>query len=222
MTTSGYVGFTSKTVEGRWNQHKHDAKRYPHITFYKALAKYGDRIIVTTLLEGSDEYCLDIENKLRPTVKIGWNIKVGGDFGSIGVTASDETKRKLSECRTGEKNHFFGKTHSDEQKASWKCSRGGKPFSEGAMRKSALKKSAFPWNVAQAKKDVWVVAHKIQNNMAEGLSGKALASSVGFSVDNIKTVVKKLNAGWSPLDDIGWQELQLSYQKECNESTYTK
>lgn len=222
MTTSGYIGFTSKTVEGRWTQHKNDAKRYPHLTFYKALAKYGDRVIVTTLLEGSDDYCLDIENKLRPRNKIGWNIKIGGDFGSLGVIPSDETRKKMSDTRIGDKNHFFGKTHSDEQKASWKCSRGGRPFSVEAMRKSALKKAAFPWNVAQAKKEVWAVAHKIQHEMSSGLSGKALASSVGFSVDNIKTVVKKLNTGWNPLDDTRWQELRLTYQKECNESTHTE
>ena len=77
MLSEGYIGFTSKTVMGRYAQHKSDAKRYPHITLYKAFCKYGDDLLVTTLVEGSDEYCLDVENRLRPWNKIGWNIKLG-------------------------------------------------------------------------------------------------------------------------------------------------
>jgi group I intron endonuclease len=41
------------------------------------------------------------------------NLTDGGD-GTVGWIVSDETRRKISEGKTGEKHYFYGKTHSDE------------------------------------------------------------------------------------------------------------
>ena len=43
------------------------------------------------------------------------NLTDGGE-GSSGCSVSDETRKKLSNLRKGEKNSFFGKTHTDEVK----------------------------------------------------------------------------------------------------------
>ena len=40
----------------------------------------------------------------------------------LGKKASDKTKRKMSESRKGEKNAFFGKTHSEEMKQKLRLS----------------------------------------------------------------------------------------------------
>lgn len=214
MFSQGYIGFTSGTVEKRWSGHLLDSKRCPHLTFYKALAKYGDKIVVETLVQGSSEYCLDVENKLRPKVKIGWNIKIGGDFGSLGVTASEETKKKLSECRLGEKNHFHGKTHTDEQKAKWRISRGGKPFSEDAKAKARETKKNNPWNVSNARKEVWAGADSIYCHFKQGMGLVLLSKLTNISKDSIKTIHKKLQAGWNPLLDTYWVAFKESYNKE--------
>lgn len=53
-----------------------------------------------------------------------------------GRTVSEETKHKLSEIaklRTGEKNPFFGRHHSEETKAKWK---GRTPWNKGLKLKS--------------------------------------------------------------------------------------
>jgi len=39
-----------------------------------------------------------------------------GNKNCIGYEHSDETKLKMSEARTGDRNHMFGKRHSDETK----------------------------------------------------------------------------------------------------------
>lgn len=39
---------------------------------------------------------------------------------------STETRKKLSECRRGEKNHFFGKSHTDEAKEKNRIAHTGK------------------------------------------------------------------------------------------------
>lgn len=135
LFSQGYIGFTSGTLARRWAGHLVDAKRYPHITFYKAMKKYGDRVVVEVLVEGSNEYCLDIENKLRPDNKIGWNIKVGGELGSIGVIPSEESRQKMSEAHLGEKNHFYGRQHTEEAKSRMSQANKGRKASDEAKAK---------------------------------------------------------------------------------------
>lgn len=100
IKTEGYVGFTSKTVKHRIKVHKalaisKNSRDYP---IYNAIRKYGDELLVKTLVEGDIDYCLEIEYKLRPSTKIGWNIAVGGDKPMYGLHHSKETREKLRAC----------------------------------------------------------------------------------------------------------------------------
>jgi hypothetical protein len=61
----GYVGVTSN-FHRRLISHKH---RFKDI---------WDDIIVETLLYGEEDYLYTVEQKLRPTKKIGWNLSSGG------------------------------------------------------------------------------------------------------------------------------------------------
>ncbi len=220
MLSQGYIGFTSKTVESRWKQHRDDSKRYPHLTLYKALVKYGEDLVVTTLVEGDNDYCLNLENNLRPKNKIGWNIKVGGDMGPIGVIPSEESRRKMSESRTGEKNHFFGKTHTDAQRAKWSVSRSVEGFPQKSQIKANETKKNNPWNVANARKDIWAKADIIKENLNQEITGKRLADLLDTSVHSIKTIVKKLKNGWCPRSDHYWLKFIENYKKELYESTF--
>lgn len=80
ITSEGYVGYTSKTVEGRYKKHRQDSfqKTKRNYTLHNAIRKYDEQIQLTTLVEGSEEYCLMIEEKLRPSESIGWNQAKGG------------------------------------------------------------------------------------------------------------------------------------------------
>lgn len=86
MLEQGYVGFTSGSVDRRWREHKSAAKAEQVLNYpvYNAMRKYGDALVVATLLEGPDEYCLEMENKLRPVPNIGWNISCGGGAPMLG------------------------------------------------------------------------------------------------------------------------------------------
>ena len=43
------------------------------------MQKYGwDNLVKEVVLIADEDYCLDIENKLRPSDRIGWNIVMGG------------------------------------------------------------------------------------------------------------------------------------------------
>jgi hypothetical protein len=75
MFSQGYVG-VSKQPERRWNYHKNYGEN-THLR--NAINKYTwDGLIKEVVLEADTDYCLDIEAKLRPSDKIGWNIVKGG------------------------------------------------------------------------------------------------------------------------------------------------
>jgi group I intron endonuclease len=122
--TEGYVGI-SKNVEHRWKCHSKNTNT--HLT--RAIQKYGwDNIIKKVLVSGVDEEAaLLIEEMLRPTTQIGWNIAIGG--GSLvgiqvlptkeqiekirialtGKKRTEEHKINYSKSKLAEKNPMFGK-----------------------------------------------------------------------------------------------------------------
>jgi hypothetical protein len=73
--SQGYVG-VSMDAEKRFGQHyKHTQNR--HLKF--AIQKYGwDNLVKQQVLVADEAYCLDIEQKIRPTNAIGWNCAIGG------------------------------------------------------------------------------------------------------------------------------------------------
>jgi hypothetical protein len=71
--SQGYIGISDKPLE-RFEQHK--SKTNKHLS--NAFLKYKDDIKIDILLESSEKYCKHLEQLLRPTENIGWNIAIGG------------------------------------------------------------------------------------------------------------------------------------------------
>ena len=105
-------------------------KDQEHYTFYRALKKYSDKLVVTTLVEGSDEYCLEIERKLRPEPDIAWNISCGGGAPMLGRKHSEEGKQRIAE---GGK----GRVMSDFNKQQLSKANKGKIVSEETRKKQS-------------------------------------------------------------------------------------
>jgi hypothetical protein len=73
--SQGYVG-VSNNHEFRWKYH---SQKQENAHLRHAIQKYGwDNLVKKVVLIGDEKYCLDIEFKLRPSDKIGWNIVMGG------------------------------------------------------------------------------------------------------------------------------------------------
>ncbi len=90
MFTQGYVG-VSKDVSSRFEQHRKRSQN-PHLT--NSINKYGwDKLIKQVLLFGSNQYCLDIEKKLRSIKNTGWNLTIGG--GQPPIIFDSDTQFKL-------------------------------------------------------------------------------------------------------------------------------
>ncbi len=75
LMTQGYIGVSSNS-ERRFVEHSR-SKGNPHLVY--AIKKYGwDNLIKTQILIAEEEYCLEVERKLRPDKSIGWNCAIGG------------------------------------------------------------------------------------------------------------------------------------------------
>lgn len=117
MFHQGYIG-VSKNVEKRWYDHK----TYTENAHLKnAITKYGwDNLVKEVVLIADDDYCLDIENKLRPSDKIGWNIVMGGGKppNALGkkFVRSEEYKQKQSLSHKGKPTWNKGIQLTEEQR----------------------------------------------------------------------------------------------------------
>lgn len=80
MFTEGYIGITSRTTKERFKAHIKESKRKDRKKYriHNVIAKYLERLIVDTLVICDDDYAIELEAKLRPSSRIGWNTVAGG------------------------------------------------------------------------------------------------------------------------------------------------
>ena len=76
IRSQGYVGISKRFERRIWEHLKLSQNRY----LKNAINKYGwDNLVKEKVLIGKEDYCLEIEAKLRPADKIGWNLVKGGN-----------------------------------------------------------------------------------------------------------------------------------------------
>lgn len=81
ILSEGYIG-VSKDVKTRWEyghfwSYKNNRHDNPKLS--NAIKKHGwDNLVKEVIVIGDEKYCYEIEQKLRPTEEIGWNLAIGG------------------------------------------------------------------------------------------------------------------------------------------------
>jgi len=155
LMTQGYVGVSGRFDRRMWEHFKLNGNRY--LKF--AIKKHGwDNLVKTQLLISTEDYCLDMERKLRPEDKIGWNIVAGGGkppsslgrryrrntpVWNVGISMSPESAEKV---RQGVKKLWADpeyRKHMSEAHKGQVCPMKGKkhlPESIEKMRASKLGK----------------------------------------------------------------------------------
>ena len=122
-----YIG-CSIDIERRWHQHKNMKQNKHTSALRNALIKYGIdnfdfHIIMHCCKEWFafwEKFYISNHNTVAPS---GYNLTHGGD---AKVIISDETRKKMSESHSGEKNGFYGKKHSNEFKDKQRKNKLGK------------------------------------------------------------------------------------------------
>jgi len=121
-----YVGVTTRNIQIRFNEHIWDAntKRRCNSILHAAIRKYGKQNFFVELLEEccniresdlllKESHYIQKYNTLSDGGK-GYNLVAQSTQNLI---VSKVTRKRMSRCRTGEKNHFFGKHHTPESKS---------------------------------------------------------------------------------------------------------
>lgn len=234
MFSEGYIGISTISAKSRWNAHKASSKlsSKAHLPVYRAFRKYGtDNLVMSVLVQGPDDYILDLEVKLRPEPGIGWNCAMGGQETTKGLkqspelierrvskirgkTHSDETKKKMSEASKGKPKSpehrakcsiaNLGKKRSEKVKAEQaKKMRGLKKITEeGRKNLSEHHKNLLPWQRSRSKLDLWANAiDAFEFSKAENFSQRYLAKRYNTKDSSVSKLYEMLKSGWNPSTD---------------------
>ena len=122
-----YVGQTRQGYKKRFKQHLDKSSECRAMK--NAVLKYGKNAFHIELLDiaESQEEANNLEKMWIRALKSyipqnGYNLSMGGKIGDFNA----EVLKRMSESHRGEKNFFYGKHHSEEQKKKWRTERKGK------------------------------------------------------------------------------------------------
>ena len=129
-----YIGQTSGTIEVRFRDHKKSSSEC--VAIRNAIKKHGWKNMKKNWYECLDEdlnfteeLMISLMGTLAPN---GYNLREGG--GSHGKM-SEVTKKRMREAQRGEKNGFYGKTHTEKAKQQNREAQLGKTHTKETKQK---------------------------------------------------------------------------------------
>lgn len=190
-----YVGYTSKSVEGRWKEHIRytNQEKKPKYPLHHAIKKHGvDSFTIETLYESDDgEHTLNFMEHhyiwLYRTYKSlgGYNLTIGGGGWSNGRTDKERMERHKVSCKAYREankdkrkavNKAWYERNRDKRKAYRKANKDKrKAYLEANKDNIKIKKKAYDKAYREANKDKIKAAKKIYREAKKG--------SVDFSTD---------------------------------------
>lgn len=138
MFTQGYIGYTKRNTAERFKEHCFPSSARETL-LYRNLKKHKEDIVVSAICVSTNEYCLDLERKLRPVKNIGWNSAVGGGLppDSRGSVRSEEAKEATAAKHRGMKR-------SEETRANMREAAKYREFSLENIRKAIASNTGKP------------------------------------------------------------------------------
>lgn len=202
LFSEGYVGVTKTNTKARFRGHLQYSKsgRGKTSRIVNIIQKYGrEGLVLETLVICDLEYAYELEAKLRPEDRIGWNVSPGGEIcrNYGGYTLSEDTKKKMSEARRGVPYPpEFG----------IKISQALKGRVNGPLSKESLDKREITrfYNNMDKYSDVWSVADKCYQFYLTGLSSHLTEKQMSLRKQSLKNMFYRFADGWVPEKDQRW------------------
>ena len=186
-----YVG-KATDLEARQKDWKRLSQSYAGPIINRARAKYGLDAFDFEILKECEDDELDYWEmyyikELNTKAPYGYNLTNGGDGGNTYICKNAEEmniiKQKISESNKGEKNHMYGKHHTEETKKKIiKALKGRKrkPHSEETKRKISESNKNGKWS-----KIVIQIDKSTYETIAEFPSASEAERQLGYSQANI-------------------------------------
>jgi len=193
ILTQGYVGVTSLSVKDRYTRHLSAANSKGITRIINAIKSHKDILVCDTLISGDIDYCYYMENTLRSSEKIGWNLATGGKYTREGCENTPDHILKVSKKNTGKKR-------------TSKCN-------EENRKRGVLQYSfEFPWQHPYSNKDAWKSSLIIYPFVVEqGMGRRSIGRMLNIGSDSVMKVINKIKSGWNPSEDtayMSWLKLQ--------------
>ena len=134
--------------------------------------------------------------------------RTDGGEGASGLVISEETRKKLSELRVGEKNPNYGKEMSEEQKQKISEKRKGTKLSEEHKDKIRQKMMGNTWNVGKKLSD------ETKRKVGEAQKGNQYMKGMKFS-EETKQKMSESHKGKTPTEET---RKKLSEAKKGNQN----
>ena len=249
--TQGYVGVSSRSLEDRIAEHVKVSKENHKKVYavHKAIKSIGiENLIYSVVLVAEEDYCYEVELKLRPMKRIGWNLSEGGNKppSKLGFKHSEESKEKISRIwkdkkRTPESvaksvESRVGFKHSEESKEKMRVASTGKPQSAETVEKrvahlrgrsysdehknkiSEARLSKNPWEIKPAKIETWEKADVYYEEWLDEKSPFKVERRLGLKPKNLVAMFKWFERGYVPLENEIWLQTFKMYGEHVDGS----
>ena len=181
ITGKFYIG-SSVDIEKRFKQHKADLNKGVHNNKYlqNAWNKYGadnfDFIVVEYVndinkLRDRETYYIQQTNCTNHT--IGYNLLNTANIG-LGVSASEEVRKKISIACTGTKNGNYGRKHTQDELNRMYINRWGKDYVKKprkAYKRKSLKELEYSRMKASERMKNRIVSDETRHKISEARKG---------------------------------------------------
>jgi len=239
MFTEGYIGVSSRSLDERVAEHiKVSGENHDKVyAVHKAIRSIGiENLVYSVVIIADEDYCYDVERKLRPTRNIGWNISEGGSKppSKQGFKHSEESKEKISKIWKGKKRSpesiaksaesRKGFKHTEESLDKMRAASTGRKYSTESIEKrvskirgreyseehrnkiSKSRLSKNPWDIKPANIETWKIADIYYEYWLEEKSPYKIARMLGLKHKTLAAMWRWFDRGYIPLENTIWLE----------------
>lgn len=221
--TQGYVGI-SFDFAYRLSQHLYSSQNPKYYRNYRTAFRQAlgsGNYVASKILVGTRRYCMEVEEKLRPQWRIGWNLAKGGSggYGKHGLSGT----RELS---TYQNILHKAKLAGDYVCEEWTCENGAVNFynfynslpKEGELFLEDRSKGYSPTNLKKMSRSEICRRANAKHDLGDGVlrSVEELSEIYGIKANTIST---NLSRGFTLRQSLGLEDKppvfkEWSYEKE--------